>query len=106
MIGTIKFLAALLLYPLTYLGISMFVGSRAGWGAAVVTAILLPVLSLVALRVLEDIDSLVGDVRAVTHRVFRAYGHERLILQRHALRDEMLDVWRQAETAAKAEKRA
>jgi hypothetical protein len=105
MIGTVKFLAALLLYPLTYLSIAAIVGWQTGWVRGLLVAIVLPAVSLLSLRVLEDIDALVGDVRAVTHRIFRAYGHQRLVVQRHALRDEMLEVWRLAESAAR-EKRA
>ena len=106
MIATVKFLAALLLYPLTYLLLAVWLGAIAGWPLGIVAAVGMPLLSFLALRVLEDIDPIVGDVRAVMHQLFRAYGHERLVTEHHALRDEMVAVWRLAETAARAQKRA
>lgn len=99
MVATMKFLVALLLYPVTYLGLAAAVGWRFGWVAGVASALVLPVLSYVALRVVEAGDEVIGDLRAVSHRMFRRHGHAHLSRQRHAIRDEMIEVWRAAESA-------
>ena len=84
--ATIKFLAALLLYPLTYIVIGVVVGMRFGWIAGAITGLILPFVAYVALRVFEDIDDIIGDLRAlVTNR-------EHLIARQKALRDEIVAV--------------
>jgi 1-acyl-sn-glycerol-3-phosphate acyltransferase len=95
MIATVKFLAALAFYPLTYLAIAIFVGVRFGWTWGVMTGLALPILGYIALYVSEEIDDVIGVTRAVVHRVFRRYGHTQLVTQREAIRDEMLNVARE-----------
>jgi glycerol-3-phosphate O-acyltransferase / dihydroxyacetone phosphate acyltransferase len=94
-LATMKFLGALLLYPLTYLAIAVLVGLRFGWLAGVITGIAVPFLGYIALSVFEEIDDVIGDLRAVFHRLFRKYGHTRLIAQREAIRREMIEVARE-----------
>jgi glycerol-3-phosphate O-acyltransferase/dihydroxyacetone phosphate acyltransferase len=82
--ATIKFVAALALYPLTYIAIAVLIGMRWGWIAGMIAALVLPFVAYVALRVFEDIDDVVGDLRAlVTNR-------EHLIAKRRAIRDEIV----------------
>lgn len=95
MIGTMKFLAALAFFPVTYLAIAALVGWMAGALPAVLVLLILPVLGFVALRTFEDLDAIVGDARAIVHRVFRGYGHARLMAQRETIREEMLRVARE-----------
>lgn len=95
MIATVKFLAALALYPLFYLVLAIVIGIRFHFIAGVVTAIALPFLGYAALRVFEEIDDVIGDVRAVLHRLLKTYGHKRLVTQRESIRDEMLKVARE-----------
>jgi 1-acyl-sn-glycerol-3-phosphate acyltransferase len=93
--ATIKFLASMLLYPLTYAAVAIFVGMRFGWLAGVATGLALPFLGYIALIVAEDADSIIGDLRAVAYRMFRRYGYERLVAQRRAIRDEINTVARE-----------
>jgi glycerol-3-phosphate O-acyltransferase / dihydroxyacetone phosphate acyltransferase len=87
--ATIKFLAALALYPLTYLAIAVGVGARWGWAAGVGAGVVLPFVAYLALRVFEDIDRVIGDVRGlVTDR-------EQLLAKRRAIREEILAVERE-----------
>ena len=89
------FIAALAFYPLTYALLTTLAGLRWGALAAVATLLLVPFTGYVALRTLEELDDVVGDLRAVVHSLFRRYGHRRLIVQRDAIRDEMLAVARE-----------
>lgn len=82
--ATVKFLAALAFYPLTYILAAMAVGLRFGWPAGVITLLVLPLLGYVALRVFEDIDDIIGDVRALFSP------REALLAQRRAIKEEMI----------------
>jgi glycerol-3-phosphate O-acyltransferase/dihydroxyacetone phosphate acyltransferase len=93
--ATIKFLAALLLYPLTYLAAAVLTGMRFGWLAGVAAGLALPFVGYVALIVFEDADDIIGDARALFYRLFRRYGYERLVAQRRAIRDEIMTVARE-----------
>jgi len=84
--ATIKVVAALALYPLTYLAIAIVVGVRWGWIAGVIAALALPFVAYAALRVFEDIDDIIGDLRGL----FTDRGH--LLAERRAIRDEMIAV--------------
>jgi hypothetical protein len=94
MIATVKFLAALAFYPLTYIAAASLVGWRFGALAGIGTLFAMPFLGYIALRVLEDTDEIVGDLRALLHRIFRSYGYSQLVTRRAAIRDEMLKVAR------------
>jgi hypothetical protein len=90
LLATIKFLAALLLYPLTYVLLGVLVGVRFGWISGVVTALLLPVFAYVALRVSEDVDDVIGDLRGLLHR------RGDLLRKRKAIIEEMIEIGRVA----------
>ncbi|MBV8519450.1 MAG: 1-acyl-sn-glycerol-3-phosphate acyltransferase [Acidobacteria bacterium] len=87
-VATIKLLAALALYPLTYLAIAYLVGMRFGVPTGLVVLLVLPFLAYLALRVFEDIDEVLADARAFAHRDDRA----RLLQQREAIRNEFVAV--------------
>lgn len=95
MVATAKFLAALALYPLTYIVFALIVSVWFGvvWGVASLVA--LPFLGYIALRVFEDLDEIIGDIRAIGHRLFRRYGHARLLAQRDRVRRELIAIARE-----------
>jgi 1-acyl-sn-glycerol-3-phosphate acyltransferase len=95
MLATMKFLAALAFYPVTYITLALLVGWRFGAIAGGVTLLAMPALGYLALRVLEDTDDVIGDLRALLHRIFRSYGYSKLVARRAAIRDEMLNVARE-----------
>lgn len=97
MMATVKFLAALALYPLTYVTLALLAGWRFGAMAGVATLFVVPLLGYVAVRIMEETEDLSGDLRALQHRMFRGYGHARLVTRRQAIRDEMLNVAREME---------
>jgi glycerol-3-phosphate O-acyltransferase/dihydroxyacetone phosphate acyltransferase len=100
MIATMKFLGAIGLYPLTYIALATLVGWRFGltWGLA--SFVVFPLLGYIALRVFEDIDDVIGDVRAMGHRVLRRQGHARLVKARRAIRDEIVKVAEEMDVTA------
>lgn len=92
MTATMKFIASLLLYPLTWLAIAIFVWRWAGMPAAVAVLVILPLLGWIALRVLETIDVVIGRARSLTRRILRSHAYVRLAAQRKAIRDEFLRI--------------
>ena len=88
--ATIKFLAALLLYPLSYAIVAVIIGARFGWWYGVLAGAVLPFLAYLALRVFEDIDDVIGDVRALFSP------RQALLARRRAIKDEMLAIEREA----------
>lgn len=100
LVATVKFIAALAFYPLTYALLAALAGLRWGALAAIATLVVVPFTGYVALRTLEELDDVVGDLRAVAHSIFRGYGHRRLIVQRDAIRDEILAVAREMSGSA------
>lgn len=92
LIATMKFLAALCLYPLTWIAIASLVGWKLTWPWAVATLLVLPVLAFIALWVSEAIDDVIGDLRAMTHRVLRRRGYVRLVAAREEIRSDFIAV--------------
>jgi glycerol-3-phosphate O-acyltransferase/dihydroxyacetone phosphate acyltransferase len=95
MIATVKFLAALAFYPLTYIAAALLVGWRFGAPAGLGTLLAMPLLGYIALRILEEFDEVIGDGRALLHRIFQSYGYSQLVTRQAAIRDEMLNVARE-----------
>lgn len=89
MMATTKFLAGLLIYPLTWIGISVFAGVRWGVLPAMAALLTLPVLGYGALRLFEDLDDAIGRTRAVFHRLTQRSAHQLLVEQRRAIRAEI-----------------
>lgn len=91
MMATVKILAALACYPLTYIAAASLVGWRLGIIPALVTFIAFPFLGWIALRVFEDLDDVIGDARAL----FRRRDAQRLNAERQRIREEMVAVARE-----------
>jgi len=74
MMGTIKFIGALLFFPLTWFAYALIalrffgVGVGVGVGVAIATLLIVPLLGYEAYRVLETADVLIGRVRALARR--------------------------------------
>ncbi len=100
MTATMKVLASLVVYPVTWLGFSLAVELLLGWQSALPALLLAPLLFVLSVRVFETADDLIGGTRALFHRAFRSHGHQRLIMQREALRDEMLAIGREMRAAS------
>ena len=93
--ATVKFLAALAFYPVTYIALASIAGWRFGAMTAIATLFVVPLLGYVALRIMEETEDLSGDFRALQHRMFRGRRYARLVTRRQAIRDEMLNVARE-----------
>lgn len=90
MVATIKAVAAMALYPLTYILWGTAAGWRFGWPAGVVAALFLPLFGFVALRFFEQLDDVIGRTRALTWRLARRSAFDRLMRTRAELREEIV----------------
>jgi glycerol-3-phosphate O-acyltransferase / dihydroxyacetone phosphate acyltransferase len=100
MIATMKFIGAIGLYPLTYIAFASLIGWRWGWRWGLLSMVVFPILGYIALRVFEDIDDVIGDLRAMTHRMFRRSGHARLVQTRRTIREEIVAVAEEMDVTA------
>ena len=98
MIATMKFIGAIGLYPLTYGIFASLIGWRCGWFWGVVSFLIFPILGYIALRVFEDIDDVIGDLRAMSHRLFGRRSYSRLVAARRAIQEEMVKVAEELES--------
>jgi 1-acyl-sn-glycerol-3-phosphate acyltransferase len=90
LVATIKVLGAMLFYPLTWAGLALVAGWRAGVLAAIVALVLAPLGALVALFVGERLEELVVGTRALALFVVRRRAFARLLAERRAIRNEIL----------------
>lgn len=88
MTATVKFLASLLLYPLTWIAVALVVG---GW-PGLVALFVVPITGYMAFRATEDLDEAVGSVRALLYRAFARRAHAELVAHRSAIREEIVAV--------------
>ncbi len=93
LVATIKFLSSFALYPILWIAIAIFVFTRFGIAWAMASLIVMPVLAYVALRVSEDIDDVVGDLRGMLRG-------SRFVARRDAIREEVLSVARMLDATA------
>lgn len=85
MTATVKFLASLLLYPLTWIAVAGVAAWGVGAWLAVPLLVAMPLLGYAAVYVAETLDELVGRVRAAFARHTRA----QLLEERRAIRREI-----------------
>ena len=89
MTATMKFLAALLLFPITWIVYAAISWRLLGHAWLV---LVLPFLGWIALRVFEDLDDLTGRARALLHRASGNRAYLRLVAQRKKLRREIIEI--------------
>ena len=92
MIATMKFLGALGLYPLTYIAVASLIGWKFGWPWALASLLIQPLLGYIALWAFEAIDDVIGDVRAMSHRIFKRQAFARLVAARAEIKREIVRV--------------
>jgi glycerol-3-phosphate O-acyltransferase/dihydroxyacetone phosphate acyltransferase len=86
---TVRILAAIVLMPLTWLGVSAWAFVRWGWQAALVALPLSILCGYVALRSLEELYDMRGWFKAVLLLVRRRRLFLRMLIERQALQDEL-----------------
>ena len=89
-VSTFKIISAMLLFPLTWIGVAALAWFLGGWIAGLTTALLTPLCGFVAIRFFEAFDSFAGSFLALTLFVTRRRSFVRLLAERAAIRREIL----------------
>ncbi|HYN79999.1 MAG TPA: lysophospholipid acyltransferase family protein [Gemmatimonadaceae bacterium] len=91
-VATIKLIAGALLFPLAWIIVALAVGFSFGALAGVGALVLAPISGYVALLVFERLDELRGSARAVAVSQFQRWGYLRLVAERTAIRQEIMQL--------------
>ncbi|PYP12986.1 MAG: hypothetical protein DMD56_02125 [Gemmatimonadetes bacterium] len=98
-LASIKVLAAMLLFPVTWIGVAAAVSLWQGTEAAVLAFAVAPLTAYAALVFFERLDRIIGGARALSLFVFRRWAFLRLLAERHAIREEIVQLGRAVETS-------
>jgi 1-acyl-sn-glycerol-3-phosphate acyltransferase len=98
-VSTIKIISAMLLFPLTWLAVDLVVFEIAGWFAALLTLLILPVAGYAAIRFLEELDTFLGGLQALAFFITRRRFFVRLLAERNAIRNEIVALGKEAALA-------
>ena len=98
-LASVKVLAAMVLFPLTWSIAAVVVGLRQGVEGGVITLAVAPILAYAALVFFERLDRIIGGARALGLFTFRRWAFLRLMAERHAIREEIIALGRSVETS-------
>lgn len=96
-LATVKLVAAVLLFPLTWIALLTAVWLWRGPWAAALAAPVLPLSGYVALHFAERLDRLLGATRALTILLFRRRAFLRLSAERHDIQTEIAELGREVD---------
>jgi glycerol-3-phosphate O-acyltransferase/dihydroxyacetone phosphate acyltransferase len=94
-LASIKVLAAMVLFPLTWSGVAAAAWLKRGPEAGVLALAVAPLTAYAALVFFERLDRIIGGARALGLFVFRRWAFLRLLAERKEIRDEVLTLGRE-----------
>jgi hypothetical protein len=94
-LASIKVLAAMLLFPLTWIGVAAVVWLWRGIESGILALAIAPLTAYAALVFFERLDRIIGGARALSLFVFRRWAFLRLLAERKGIREEVLALGRQ-----------
>jgi len=101
-VSTIKLIAAMLLFPLTWGTLAAIFFYLLGWPGVVLALVVVPVSAYVALLFFEKLDGFVGGARAIRFYLTRRWFFKELLVERKRLREEMIALGEEAAAATDA----
>ena len=101
-VSTIKLIAAMLLFPLTWGALAVVFYYLVGWPGIAVALVVAPVSAYVALLFFEKLDGFVGGARAIRFYLTRRWFFKELLVERKRLREEMIALGEEAAATAAA----
>jgi glycerol-3-phosphate O-acyltransferase/dihydroxyacetone phosphate acyltransferase len=96
-VSTIKIVASMLLFPLTWITLACAAGWAAGWRGFVVALSLAPLCGWIAVRFSEQLDGFVGGARALRFYLTRRWFFKELLAERRRLREEIAALGEEAD---------
>jgi len=98
-VSTIKLIAAMLLFPLTWGVLAAVFFYLLGWPGVVLALVSAPVSAYVALLFFERLDGFIGGARAIRFYLTRRWFFKELLVERKRLREEMIALGEEAAAA-------
>lgn len=95
--STFKIMGAMLLFPLTWIGVCVAGFLLAGWPGAVAALLVVPVSGLIAIRFAEEWENFTGGARATLYFIKRRWFFNRLLVERRVIREEIQALGDEAE---------
>jgi 1-acyl-sn-glycerol-3-phosphate acyltransferase len=95
-VSTIKLIAAMLLFPLTWITLAAIFFYLLGWPGVVLALVVAPISAYVALLFFEKLDEFVGGARAIRFYLTRRWFFKELLVERKRLREEMIALGEEA----------
>ncbi len=95
-VSTVKIISAMLLFPLTWIVAAFASFELAGWIAALLTLLILPLAGYAAMRFLEELDAFTGGLRALAFFLTRRRFFVRLLAERKAIHNEIAALGQEA----------
>jgi glycerol-3-phosphate O-acyltransferase/dihydroxyacetone phosphate acyltransferase len=99
-ISTIKIISAMLLFPLTWLLIAVWVYTAFGWMFAVLALITIPLAGYIAIVFFEELDRSIAGVRVLAYFLVRRRFFVRLLAERKAIRNEIIALGKETPVAS------
>ena len=99
-ISTIKIISAMLLFPLTWLVLTVVAYFTLGWVVAVLTLIIVPICGYIAISFFEQLDRSIAGVRVLTFFLVRRRFFVRLLAERRAIRNEIISLGKETPIAS------
>ena len=100
MVSTIKIVASMLFFPVTWVALAVVAYLLLGWPAALIALVAAPLAGWTAVRFSEKMDDFVGGARAVRFYLTRRWFFKELLVERRRLREEMQALGEEAARAA------
>ena len=99
-ISTVKIISAMLLFPLTWILLTVLAYVYFGWVLAVVALVVIPWCGYAAIVFFEELDKSVAGVRVLRFFLVRRRFFVRLLAERNAIRDEIIALGKETPTAS------
>jgi glycerol-3-phosphate O-acyltransferase/dihydroxyacetone phosphate acyltransferase len=99
-ISTIKIISAMLLFPLSWLLIAIWVYTAFGWMPAVLALVAIPISGYIAMVFFEELDRSIAGVRVLTYFLVRRRFFVRLLAERKAIRNEIIALGKETPVAS------
>lgn len=96
-VSTFKIMGAMLLFPLTWIGVGAVCYFRLGWLGALGALLVVPLCGLVAIRFAEEWEHFIGGAKAIIYFIKRRWFFNRLLVERRVIREEIQALGDEAE---------
>lgn len=99
-ISTVKIISAMLLFPLTWIILTVLAYVFGGWLLALVALVVIPFCGYVSILFFEELDKSIAGLRVLTFFLVERRFFVRLLAERNAIRDEIIALGKETPTAS------